>query len=176
VPNELLLDIKRLAETEDDDESFLRDVFDFFAGESGSPLLGLLSASSRAQGKLSRVTFNAALKAVLTIFEISEPKRAYVILAAYLQACLQGLKAANCADLIVNPTLFKALVALFPDVAQRVSDRYGEEFSVSRFREVLMPFFGKIKTSQLRNPGASHIALHAIFQKALRQQFRIASI
>ena len=176
VPNELLLDIKRLAETENNDESFLRDVFDLFAAESASPLVGLMTPSSKAKGKLSRVTFNAALKVILDTFEMSEPKRAYETLAAYLHACLHGLRAAKCEDRIVNPTLFKALVALFPDVAQRVADRFREDYSAQRFGEVLQPFFEKLKTSELKSPGNSHVELHETFQKVLRQQFRISGV
>ena len=37
VPNELLLDIKRMAETEKDEEALLRDVFDMFAKAPDSP-------------------------------------------------------------------------------------------------------------------------------------------
>jgi len=61
VPNELLLDINRLAETETSEEAILHDVYDLFDKESDSPLFGLMSPSEKREGKLSRVTFNAAL-------------------------------------------------------------------------------------------------------------------
>lgn len=176
VPNELLLDIKRLADTENDDESFLREVFDLFAAQSDSPLIGLMTPSAKAKGKLSRVTFNAAVKVILGTFELSDPQRAFDILAAYLHACLHGLRAANCADRIVNPTLFKALIGLFPDVAQRVADRFKEEYTVERFGEVLQPFFDKIKASELKSPGNSHVELLETFKKVLRQQFKISGV
>ena len=67
VPNELLLDIKRLAETETEVESLSRDVFDLFSEKEDSPLRGLMSPSSRSRGKLSRVTFNTALKPILDV-------------------------------------------------------------------------------------------------------------
>jgi len=176
VPSELLLDIKRLAETENDSESFCRDVFDLFSTEASSPLLGLMSASSKAKGKISRVTFNSALKFVLNTFEESTPRQAYEILAAYVQAFLYGLKAADSAERLVNPTMFKALMFLFPDVAQRVADRHGRDYSTQHFHEVLEPFFKRVKRSDLKNPGSSHVALHETFQKVLRQQFRITGI
>src|ERR1700733_6377195 len=68
VPNELLLDIKRMAETETEVESLARDVFDLFANREDSPLRGLMSPSSKARGKLSRVTFNTALKPIFSTF------------------------------------------------------------------------------------------------------------
>jgi DGQHR domain-containing protein len=174
VPNELLLDIKRLAETETDDESLRRDIFDLFANEPASPLAGLMSPSSRARGKISRVTFDSALRTAWGAFESSDPQQAYLILGAYIHACLNGLRAVQCAEQITNPTLFRALVFLFPEVAQRVSDRHNSDFSVQNFDEVLQPVFKKVRASDLRSPGKSHLALHETFQKVLRQQFTIA--
>ena len=52
VPNELLLDIKRLAETETNEESLLRAVFDRFHQEPTSPLFGLMTPSERRKGKI----------------------------------------------------------------------------------------------------------------------------
>jgi hypothetical protein len=43
VPNELLLDIKKLAEYESDAEALFGEVFDLFDNEPGSPLFGLMS-------------------------------------------------------------------------------------------------------------------------------------
>src|ERR1035438_9570704 len=62
VPNELLLDIKKLAEYETEVEHLLGEVFDLFNSHPESPLLGLLSAHERTSNKISRVTFNAGLK------------------------------------------------------------------------------------------------------------------
>ncbi|MDQ6869218.1 MAG: hypothetical protein M3178_12815 [Pseudomonadota bacterium] len=41
---------------------------------------------------------------------------------------------------ITNPTLFRALILLFPPVAERVSDRYANDFSVAHFDEIVRPF------------------------------------
>ena len=59
VPNELLLDIKALAEYENNDESYQRKIFDLFKDEPTSALFGMLSSASKATDKISRVTFNA---------------------------------------------------------------------------------------------------------------------
>lgn len=174
VPNELLLDIRRLAETESDSDALLRQVFDLFSKEPTSPLTGLMAPASRTKGKLSRVTFNSALKGVWNAFEDAEPQQVYAVLAAYVNAWLAGLREVGAADRITNPTLFKAIIALFPDVAQRVADRHGEDFSVDHFHEVLQPFFGRVRRGDLRSPGKSHVDLYDTFLKALRQQFSLA--
>jgi len=56
VPNELLLDIKRLADTESGSEALYRDVFDLFDKDPNSPLFGLMSPTEKKKGKISRVT------------------------------------------------------------------------------------------------------------------------
>ena len=91
VPNELLLAIKRLAQTETNEEAVLKDIFDAFDKDSGSPLLGLMSSAERKSGKISRVTFNAALKPIFSTFDGSPSKYVYDVLGAYVQAWLSGL-------------------------------------------------------------------------------------
>lgn len=172
VPNELLLDIKRLADTESDTEAMFRDVFDAFDTDTKSPLLGLLSASERKRGKISRVTFNSALKAIDSTFEGSEADEVYAVLSAYIQACKAGLRQHGLENSITNPTLFRAVMLLFPSVAERVSDRH-QEFSVTNFDEIVGPFFARLKKSDLQKPGSSPHTLHDTFRKTLRSGFTI---
>lgn len=49
VPNELLLDIKNLAEYESNEENLMREVFDLFNSDPESAFLNKFSASSRAK-------------------------------------------------------------------------------------------------------------------------------
>ena len=172
VPPELILDIKRLAERETDAEALLRDVYDNFNQDPKSPLFGLLSPSERAAGKISRVTFNQALKSVWQIFTDSDIDSIYKVINNYLHACLNGLRANGAAEKITNPTLFKALISTLPIVAQRVSDRYSNDYSVSNFEEVIAPMF-RIKKNEFQNPGNSHKALHESFRKALSSGFSL---
>ena len=173
VPNELLLDIKQLAEAETDAEAALRDIFDYFAKDTASPLLGLMSPSERKRGKISRVTFNAALKPIWQTFMGSDAKYAYKVLSAYLHTCLAGLRARKAEDKITNPTMFRALMSLFPQVAERVSDRHGNEYTSANFGEIILPFFSRIKKSDLTKPGTSYILLYENFRKSLRSGFSI---
>jgi hypothetical protein len=173
VPPELLLDIKRLAETETDIEAMLRDVFDAFDKEPDSPLFGLLSPSERQKGKISRVTFNTALRAVWSLFIESDSDYIYRVLSAYLHACMAGLRKHDAAHNITNPTLFKAIMLLFQNVAERVSDRHGNSYSIENFDEILSPMFARIRKTDVQRPGASHKALHEIFRKALSAGFSL---
>lgn len=176
VPNELLLDIKRLAETETDEESLLTDLFDLFAREADSPLLGMMSSAAKTRGKLSRVTFNSAVNGAMDVFAESGAREIYGVLAPYIQVWLEHLRKLSGAQWLANPTLFRAVLLLFPDVAQRVSDRHGKDFSPENFREVLAPFLAKTKRATLEHPGSSHLTLCEAFQRALRKQFTIVGI
>jgi len=173
VPNELLLDIKRLAETETGSEALLRDVFDEFERDSGSPLFGLMTPSERKKGRISRVTFNAALKPIADSFSGSESNYVYEVLSAYLHACISGLRGLDLEGAITNPVVFRALMLLFPTVAERVADRHSNSFSTNNFSEILEPLFQRLKRADIERPGASHISLHDALQKALRSGFTI---
>jgi DGQHR domain-containing protein len=173
VPPELILDIKRLAETENDVEALLRDVYDSFNNDGKSPLFGLLSPAERISGKISRVTFNQAIKSIWTTFSDSDSTSVYAVISAYLHACLSGLRENGAAEKITNPTLFKALILTFPLVAQRVSDRFGGEYSTANFQKVLAPLFQNTKKSEFQHPGQSHKLLHEIFRKALSSGFSL---
>jgi DGQHR domain-containing protein len=173
VPNELLLDIKRLADTETGSEALFRDVFDIFNKNPDSPLLGLMTPAEKVKGKLSRVTFNNALKTILDSFTGSEAPDVYEVLSSYLQACISGLRLYELETNITNPTLFRALILLFPTVAERVSDRYDNDFSVEHFDEIIQPLFQRLKKSDLQKPGTNITSLHEVFRKALRSGFTI---
>ncbi len=173
VPNELLLDIKRLAETETDIEAILHDVFDLFDKEPKSPLLGLLSPVEKKKGKITRVTFNAAVKGIWDSLAESDVDGIYEALSAYLHACLAGLRSRKAQDRITNPAIFRALLLLFPSVAARVADRHGPKFTATNFSQIVSPFVARIKKTDLVNPGTSHVALHENLRKALSSGFSI---
>lgn len=173
VPPELILDIKRLAETETDVEAILRDVYDAFNSKPDSPLLGLLAPSEKQKGKLSRVTFNSALRAIWHAFADSDSEYIYDVFSSYVAAFLSGMRGHGVASNITNPTIFRAAALAFPDVAQRVSDRFDAEYITANFEKVLSPLFRNLKKSSLSKPGLSYIALHEEFRKAMSAGFSL---
>jgi hypothetical protein len=152
----------------------MKDTFDFFNEDGGSPLLGLMSPTERRQGKISRVTFNAALKQVLPTFADNEAKTVYQILSAYLHACISGLRAHDADDKITNPTMFRALFMMFPLVAERVADRTSGKFTVENFSAVLDPMFSRIRRSDLQKLGEGPTALFEVMRKAGTSTFTIS--
>ncbi|WP_103666896.1 DGQHR domain-containing protein [Pseudanabaena sp. BC1403] len=147
VPNELLLDIKKLAERETDSEQLLREIFDLFYNSPDSPLVGLLSPSEKTKEKLTRVTFNQAFKPLIDISQDKEVNEIYEITRDYIQAFISGMNTLDTERTIVKPIVFRAVMLLFSQVGQRVKDRYGTHYSVSNFYEVLKPIFIKTKAT-----------------------------
>ncbi len=173
VPNELLLDIKRLAEYESDIEEILSVLFDQFADRPDSPLLGLTSAASRSSGKLSRVTFNAAVKPLVSIFKDRDVDAMYAAIRAYLAAFMSAASDANLAADLTNPTVFRSVMLLFPEIAQRVKDRFEASYTQDNFFDVAEPMFSRLKSTTFKNAGNSHKELHATLSKALKEEFTL---
>jgi DGQHR domain-containing protein len=171
VPNELLLDIRRLSEAESETEALLHNVFDLFHTRDDSSLAGFLSPAERKKGMISRVTFNAALRSIKGAFAGAPAEEVYAVINAYLRACRHGLGLHAVDDNIANPALFKALMLLFTNVAERVADRHGGKYTVRNFEEVLIPFFRRLKKSDLPRAGMTHIVLHEHYSKTLSAGF-----
>lgn len=173
VPTELLLDIKRLAEAESDSEALLKDIFDLFDESSDSALLGVTSKTTRSRGKISRVTFNAAMKPMTAVFSDQDPVVIYKAVNSYLHAVKKGLKGLKSESSLTSPTVFKAFMSLFKDVAQRSIDRFGKKFTSENFLMILKPIFGKMSAKQFNNPGGSYRDLCSTMQAQLVKDFLI---
>jgi len=171
VPNELLLDIKKLAEYENQTENLLGEVFDLFNTDPSSPLLGLLSPHERVTNKISRVTFNAGLKQLLGVFADADSDTIYSALKSFLSAFITGAKNIKAPDIITKPTMFRAVMMLFPEVAQRVKDKYGKAYTRENFDEVLTPLFAQVKPSILKQPSTSQRDLYKSLSEGLRTSF-----
>jgi DGQHR domain-containing protein len=159
VPNELLLDIKSLAQYETLDEAYLNDLFNLFNSNSSSPLLGILSPSKKVTGKINRVSFNTSLKPILSAFVDKESDEAFKTLAPYIEAFIWGLKKTKSEKRITNPTVLRSIMLFFPEVAQRVKDKFGK-YSFKAFEEILTPFFSKVSTSKINKSGYSYKELY----------------
>jgi hypothetical protein len=134
-----------------------------------------MSPFERKKGKISRVTFNGAVKPIYDSFSGAGAEKVYDVLSAYLHSCVSGLRQTDLANMITNPTLFKALMLLFPMVAERVHDRHPDEFTAGHFDEILRPMFQRVKKATLASPGKSPGSLFETFRKSLQTGFTIGS-
>ncbi|EFM61611.1 hypothetical protein BROD_2444 [Brucella sp. NF 2653] len=145
VPSELLLDIKKQAEYENSEEQLFRAVFDRMNDDPSSPLYAQLSPSRRTKSKISRVTFNAALKSIYPAISSRSPDEIYEIVSEYIASIRDQItRNGGSHELILNSITFRALISFFIHAARRVKDRFGPEYTVDHFDAVLAPLFDNI--------------------------------
>lgn len=171
VPNELLLDIKKLADYESESELYLGTLFDLFEKQKNSAFKGAMSSSKRVKGQISRVTFNRALKPILPKIADNEPEDIFPVLNSYFEAINWRLAEKSLDKALISPILLGGFALLFPEVAVIVTDKYGKNgFTSDTFYEVTAPIFEKMKVATLKSPGKSAKAFYDILSKNLRDQ------
>lgn len=141
VPKELLLDIKRLADRESDDERLLDELFTCFETESDSYLFNKLSRIDKQRGKISKVTFYDSMKPMLKEFNISNTDRLYKIINTFLIAA-NDVSEDHQFDLsasITKATLFKILIAHSRAIISIISDSNSEDLDkISEHKKYLL--------------------------------------
>lgn len=173
VPNELLLDIKQLADYEDNEEQLMREVFDLFKDEPESAFLNKFSASTRAQKKITRVTFNGSFKPLMGLFRGKDADEIYAILNAYFLAFHAGLSDLDCEDTLLSSIVFRGVSGFFPTVAAKLKDRYGADYTVDNFYNVMESMFPKIKPVKFKKPGSSYRSLIEHLDANLKSEFSL---
>ncbi|MCY0966380.1 DGQHR domain-containing protein [Parathalassolituus penaei] len=174
VPPELLLDIKKLAEYENDQEEFLRGVFDTFLQESDSCLFGKLSPASKSAGKITRSTFNTAIKPLVKIFGGKDVYEIYQILNSYFLSFDEGvLIKHDLHEQIYNTTVFKAICGLFPVIAAKVKDRFGAIYTADNFYYFMDKAGNNIKPAKIRSPGQAYKPLVKYLEECLKEDFQL---
>lgn len=173
VPNELLLDIKQLAERENEKEILLREIFDLYENDPTSALKGLLSASRRQNNKISRVTFNLAFKLILPIFSEAIPKQIFQTTNTYLSAFQDAFSELNIDDKFTNPTVFRAVMDTFPEVARISAAQNGKSFTKNHFFSVIHPIVDRLSKSKFEKSLNSQKELSALFASTIKKDFSI---
>lgn len=168
VPNELLLDIRKLADYQNDIETKLGEVFDLFDSEPGSPLLGKMSASTRKKDHISRVTFNAAAKPLLKLFGEASSRDIFELLSAFFGAFIRQLRVREMNIEITNPISFRGMTIIFPDIVQRVRDKFGPKYNIENFECIIEEMLANVKASSLKASGGSVSSYAKVFSDALK--------
>lgn len=147
VPKELLLAIRSLAKNETDIDATLGQVFDLFHGDEKSALLGWTSSTKKAAHRIDRVTFNAGLRPHLGLFDGKSSQQIYTIWNDFFQAVASGLSTKQVDGAIAKKTTFRAFCEIFPDVVQRVQDKYRSKYTAENFSAVLSRVFTLASTN-----------------------------
>ena len=173
VPNELLLDIKQLAQRENDRDILLRETFDLFANESSSTLVGLMAPSTRQSNKISRVTFNLAMKSALSVFNSPASENVYQITNAYLAAFSDVLGKLGLSGRLTSPTVFRAIMDTFPEVARISAAQHGKSFNKTKFASVISPIADQLTAAKFERAATSVKTLSDLFAGLIKKDFSI---
>ena len=173
VPNELLLDIKQLAEREDDREILLREIFDIYAEDGNSALIGLMSSASRQRNRISRVTFNLAFKSALSVFNSPDSAHVYQVTNAYLAAFTDVLEKLGLKENLTSPTVFRAIMDTFPEVAKFYAAQHGKTFTKAKFAALLLPISEQTSINKFEKNSKTVKDLSAMFAKLIKKDFSI---
>lgn len=173
VPSQLLLDIKNLADIETDVEQTLRDIFDLFSTKRNSALKGKMSPSDTAKNKINRVTFNQSVKPLLALFPDREPLEIYGILNSFLIAIDDEIQKKTEEPVMTKAVAFRAFMGFFRPVAQRVVDRFGQDYTPSNFAEIVGPVFQNLRASKLTSPGTSPAVLRDYLSERLSSKLSL---
>jgi DGQHR domain-containing protein len=173
VPPQLLLDIKKLADIESQSEGTLRDIFDMFDGDLASAMKGLMAPYETAKNKITRVTFNSAVKPLLEIFAGREPTEIYEILNNYLISVADSIRNRTNDPLLGKPVVFRAFIGLFPYIVQRVQDKYSSNYSSGNFYQIIQPIFLNLPFHRLETPGTNAVKLREYLGKRLKSKMTI---
>lgn len=174
VPTELLLDIKKMAEYENDTEQYLREIFDTFLTENDSALYNRLSASKREKRKITRSVFNTAIKPLVKLFGSKSPSEIYDIYNSYLIAFREGVLVPHgLEEQAFNTTVFKAIAGFFPTITARVKDRFGAIYSVDNFYEFTVITGQRIKPAKIGSPTNAYTPIVEHLEESLKQEFTL---
>jgi hypothetical protein len=109
----------------------------------------------------------------LPAFENADEETVYQATSAYLTAFLSGLDKIKAAESLVNPTVLRAVLQLFTEVAQRVKLKYGSTYIVENFSDILGPVFERVRASNFLKPGRSVKDLYTTLSKVLLTGFSL---
>jgi DGQHR domain-containing protein len=170
VPTQLLLDIKQVAEIEDDGEVALRQIFDMFHEDGSSALRGITAPFETEKGKITRVTFNHAVKPLLEYFPGRTEEIIYDTLNNYLLGIQYVIEGQFDSSVIGRAVVFRALMGLFPAVAQRAVDRFDGDYSSRNFATIIEPIFSNITKKRIESPGTSWTSLRDYLTDRLKKK------
>lgn len=152
VPSDLLLDIKKMAESEDKTEKFLGNIFDVFHDSKASYLKGRMAKAGGTKTKLNRVNFNRALKPVLKTVRLDNKpvEEIFSIINNYIKAFC-SLEYLSLDNHIVKSNVFYCIMFVFPEVLKKLQYQFGNDYSFSNFQDILQEYYGDLSETKLKS-------------------------
>ena len=175
VPPELLLDIQNLANTEDEAQQKSREVFDLFSDRADSILVGLMSKSEKSKVKISRKTFNMAMRKIYDVLYNYDSEETFHIINNYL-ASIKTVFIDNNRDfnkIIVQPTIFRGIIDTLPDFAEMVALKYDLKYTVNNFFNFTQAPFSAVAKSRIGEQSMNQSEVANLISTSIRKNRRL---
>ena len=132
-----------------------------------------MSAASRQRNKVSRVSFNLAFKSALSVFNSPDPEHVYQVTNAYLAAFTDVLENIGLKEKLTSPTVFRAIMDTFPEVARIYAAQHGKAFTKAKFAALLLPISEQTTIAKFEKNSKTVKDLSAMFAKSIKKDFSI---
>lgn len=154
VPAALLLDIKQLADREDDAEKELRELFDFLRTSTSSPLHGMMSPAKATRGMLSRPVFNRAAVHALKgpIMEQLPKQKRFELFENYLRSLDEVLRDPK---ILFQNAYLEAFCSIFEDVLRSAHEKH-RNLKIDSLRSVVQPL-SQLNVSEVSTKGRARL-------------------
>jgi hypothetical protein len=108
------------------------------------------------------------MKPVLGLFGEVDDTKIYGVISAYFTALIASADERSLRIDITAPIVFRAMLVIFPDIVQRVRDKFGTNYSPDNFAVVLREMFKGVKPSSVKQVGNSVTAYAKVFTDGLK--------
>jgi len=119
------------------------------------------------------VTFNSAVRPILSVLSSADQDDVFNITNSFLLSVQASLRNIESENTLVNSIVFRAIFDIFKPAAQRVKDRYGRNYSVENFYNVLQNVIEPIPKTKYAKPGGSYKDLSARLTRNLTDDFSL---
>ncbi|NOU99102.1 DGQHR domain-containing protein [Paenibacillus planticolens] len=172
VSEALILDVKRLLDTESEQEKICSELFELFYTQVDSQLLNKLARSESANGKISRKMFNQCIEPILPSLKTLSLEQAYKVLNAYLKAFQTTFSQIEqpLSGAILRPVIFQAILSLFNDILSKNNIAH-KSISHDNFCNVLSCLKTNLSKRSIQKPGNSYKSLAEKISHALNQVY-----
>ncbi len=158
VPEELILDVKRLLQKETEDEKKYSAIFELFYTQPDSILKGHLVRAERVSGKISRKMFNNSISTLLDkMLAELDANDCYNVINNFLKAFQQVLSSIDrkLDNFICRPVFFQGAMGVSSYVVEKTYTKY-EKLTYEAFYDVLKVLKYNMSKGYLLKPGNSY--------------------
>ena len=169
VPEELIIDVKRLLELETEEEKVYNSIFDLFLKNDDSILKPYINVGENQKGNLSRIVFNNAVAELVKgrLKSLDNTKK-YEVINNYLKAFNKVFieMSPELENAIAKTVVFQSILHVSEFAISIAYDKY-DKLTEESLYETIKALKANLSTSKIKSPGRSYRALSEKLREAM---------